>query len=95
MNSEISGLNEKKHQKKERLKQLQEDCETLDRNIREKRSASVGQTTKKNDLEKEIRELESRQKQYVEQVEDLAREVKSLDFQKQEELSKVTELKSK
>ena len=57
LSSEIAGLNEKKQQRKDKLKQLQDDCETLDRNIREKKSASVGQTTRKHELEKEVRYL--------------------------------------
>jgi chromosome segregation ATPase len=93
--SEVAGLNDKKQQRKEKLKQLQEDCDVLDRNIREKKSASVGQTTKKNDLEKEIRELASKQKLYVAQVDELSKEIKSLDSEKLEEMNKITELKSK
>ncbi|XP_063686384.1 interaptin-like [Bolinopsis microptera] len=94
LTSEVNGLNEKKQQRKDKLKQLQEDCETLDRNIREKRSASVGHTTKKNELEKETRELESKQKMFSEQVEDISRELKSLDAQKQNEINSITELKN-
>ena len=60
LGGEISTLVEKKQHKKDRLKQLQEDCDNLNKNIREKRTQSVGQTTKKNELEREIKELENK-----------------------------------
>ena len=92
LTTELATLKEKKDRRKEKLRILQEESETIERTVREAKLSNLSNNNRKSELISEVKGLQNKEKECLMRVEQITTELTRAEEQKQAESAKLAEL---
>ena len=92
LTTELATLKEKKDRRKEKLRLLQDESETIERTVREAKLSNLSNNNRKSELISEVKGLQNKERECLIRVEQISTELARAEEQKQVESSKLAEL---